>query len=294
LNPGLDNFLIWGSRVFQNFQEYSIEGMMIQFISSCSTYASAGAIGTVAIGADYNAANATPVNQTELEYLSGTRLCKASDNLDFYLECDPKQNVSRQKFIRVGDVASGLDIRMYDWGKLFIASNGVPTASLNLGKIYVSYDIRAYKPKLGASAALNFSRYIATAGVADATPLGSAWTKQVDHNGLTMTATTITLPKGTFGKFYWVVQWTGTVATIVYPTITYTNATGLPYFSPTTAAGMNGPQASLANTTSMTLQGCFEISGPTAATVITFGTGGTLPGSPTCEFKLVEIPSDAA
>lgn len=229
VNPGLDDFLAWGSGVFRNYQEYCIKGLMVQFISSCSGYAAAGAIGTVTIAADYNAAAPRPTGQVPLEYLSGSRVSKASDDCDWYMECDPAKATTKNKYIRCGDVPAGQDVRLYDWCNLYVASSGVPTASLNLGKIYIVYDIAVYKPKIGTSLGINMAQYYTTAHTV-ANALGAlTHTKIFDNIGVDFaTATnvdTMTFRRGTFGNFYVILSWYGDTPTtaLAYPVIGLVN-----------------------------------------------------------------------
>ena len=69
----------------------------------------------------------------------------------------PKQNVLSELYIRPGAVPAGQDVKTYDFGDFQIASQGIPLgsagAAVNLGELWVSYQIALIKPRIPTESA---------------------------------------------------------------------------------------------------------------------------------------------
>lgn len=291
INPAEFNFLPWGASIFSNFSEYEIVGMLFHFESSSSAYTTSTTLGTYTMSAEYDPAATDPANRLDMDLLSGSVTRKIDECSDFFFECDPKQTVLPHKFMRIGDQPANTDIRLYDSGKFYIATQGC-AASVNIGSLYVSYDIMAYKPRNGSNATADFAHY-AMDGVDTGHYFGLTRVKKSDTMGLTFTTSTVTIPAGTSGTF--IFQWLvcDTSGTNVAPSHAYTtNCTAGPYFYPTasTASAAAYYSTPSSTTTHNVLCGSFKITNPALATVLTFSSG-TITAGAIGDFILTEVNS---
>jgi len=64
INPGLKSSFPWLYTTSQSFEQYKIEGMIIQFVSTCGNAIAStnNSLGTVCLSTDYNVVNEDFVN----------------------------------------------------------------------------------------------------------------------------------------------------------------------------------------------------------------------------------------
>lgn len=149
LNPGNTTTFPFLSRLAQNFQTYSLQGMIIEFVSTSSDITSGGALGSVVMATDYDANADAPSSKSEMENMQFSISAKPSVNQTHIIECDPALqqneilNVARSGFTP----STVQDQNSYNWGQFHFATVGVPSSSGNIGELWVTYDVALLKPK---------------------------------------------------------------------------------------------------------------------------------------------------
>jgi len=173
-------------------------------------------------------------------------------------------------YVRSGAVPANADIKLYDLGFFQLSTQGQQAANVNLGELWVSYDIAFYKPKLGFIA--QGDAFKATS-YTNAAPLGSSTVAEAGSTlGTVINAggTTITFPTWvSTGYFNVKVLWNGSSVTTANPTVTATT-------NCTIVSNQIAPPSG-STTGSIILNYLFNVTGPSA--VITFGGAGTLPSA---------------
>lgn len=199
IQPGLSQLFPWASASCQNYEQYEIEGMVCEFKSnSYNALASTNtASGTVIMTTQYNALSAPFVNKIQMEQYEYTCSAKPSVDLLHPIECARDQTQTSLLNIRTAPVSTG-DLRLYDKGNFSIATVGMQGASTNIGELWVTYDIKLLKPRLGNVTDV-FDHYTPVA--ASTSPLGSPFgnplttAKLLNSNmGTTITASSIRWP----------------------------------------------------------------------------------------------------
>lgn len=157
LNPGDSNTFPWLYSVARNFEQYEIEGMIWEYKSNYSdaVVTSSGALGTVILATEYNAASPNFINKVQMENYEYAQSEKPSKSMCHPVECAKHLSVLSELYIRQTDSTAGLssqDIKTYDFGNFQIATVGIPGVStggiVNLGEIWCSYQLRLIKPKI--------------------------------------------------------------------------------------------------------------------------------------------------
>lgn len=149
LNPGLDEVFPWISRIAGNFEQYRINGMIFQFVSTSSDAIASTTdlgLGQVIMATDYNAADPPFVNAPQMLGSMFSNSSKPSENLMHAIECAPSDQAQKLYYIRTGSPASNTDIRMYDMGSFQVATQNMPADYTGMGQLWVSYDITFVKP----------------------------------------------------------------------------------------------------------------------------------------------------
>lgn len=148
INPGNPALFPWLSAIAQNFQEYEIRGM-IAYVKTMSTdYSSTVQLGTVFGASDYNVYNSDPSNKQQVEMLEYSNSCKPSRSLVLPIECEPANNGNTHKYIAMNGNYGGGDMNLYDWGHLYIGSQGLPANDAPIGEIWITYEVAFFKPIL--------------------------------------------------------------------------------------------------------------------------------------------------
>lgn len=137
INPGLANLFPWLSQETVGFESYVVESMSFEFVP----FISSAADGTLVLCVDYDAADSAPSNRQQAlnlaEAVSGQVW---SSNV---LHCG-KRNTHKmvtERYLRSGALASNLDVKTYDVGKLYVITEGAESGKL-IGDLYVDYKIR--------------------------------------------------------------------------------------------------------------------------------------------------------
>lgn len=234
INPGLDQTFPWLSGVVgAKFQQYRINGMSFEYrsMSADALNSTNTALGSVIMSTDYDSADTTFASKQEMENTEYGVSCKPSVNMMHGIECSRFQTPVSELYIRAFDVPAGKDIRLYDMGRFSVATVGCQAPNVNLGELWVSYDIDCFKAIEQVPQYLTpLSQYILND--VDAThALGLTQTERLDQIGLVFDYTAgvasiifpLDLPPGsTFSLYYYV----------------YGAATaGVPDVSPPTLAG---------------------------------------------------------
>lgn len=141
----------WGAVIAPLFQEYEIKGCVFTMESTYSNYSAAGALGSVAMATQYNAAD-RPFEDIESMLNSAFRTSgNPSQTLVHGLECDPKLQASEKLLVRNrANAGVSQAPNNYDFGWLTLATEGLPDAAKDaqIGRLYVTYDIEFSLPRL--------------------------------------------------------------------------------------------------------------------------------------------------
>jgi hypothetical protein len=137
------------------YSTYKIHGMVVTYKTMSTNFSTGGPLGTVVMATNYNVNDKPFEDKIQMENAEFSVSCNPSQSLIHALECDP--DVTGLNILYVKDpftntVGAVSDNRFYDFGKLQIATTGLPgEAGTSMGEIWVSYDIELIKPVLGGT-----------------------------------------------------------------------------------------------------------------------------------------------
>lgn len=201
LNPGLSQSFPWLASVARQFQEYTWRGLVFHFISTSgeSVASTNTSLGSVMLHTDYRVTANSPLNKAELlnEYFATD--AKPSESFIHPIECDPKENPYNVQYVRTGAVPFGEDAKSYDLGKVNVATMGLPSANLNIGELWVTYEVELRKPQVASFS--GDEAFYKGASPSAAAPLGTSRVQVVDSIGLNVTNTSVSFPTGLIGTF---------------------------------------------------------------------------------------------
>jgi hypothetical protein len=146
INPGLSTFDPLLSSIAQNYEVYSVAGMVVTFVSSCSEYITGTALGTIIIAMEYNASAPVFTNKTQMENSDFAVSARLDKDIIYGIEC--KDQPTSGLYIRTGNTT--LPLTTTDLGLLQIATAPSVNVPINtvLGEIWVSYHVLLRKPRI--------------------------------------------------------------------------------------------------------------------------------------------------
>jgi len=178
LNPGISTTFPWLSTIAQNFEQYELAGVLFEFKSTSADALNSTntALGTVIMATQYDSVKLPFQNKLQMENHEFASSCKQSCSMLHAIECLPTQNTLNTLYTRIGAVPSGADPRMYDFGTFYIATVGSQAFGVNIGELWVTYDVILKKPELadasGTSSLLSFHYQNTGTTVNDVNPFG--------------------------------------------------------------------------------------------------------------------------
>nr|AQU11745.1 capsid protein [Cruciviridae sp.] len=292
INPGLLATFPWLSNVAENFECYRLNGMVFHFKSMSSDVIASNTtnntLGQVIMSTQYNAFNPPFVNKLQMEQYEFTNSSKPSCDFYHYIECARSANPLSELYIRTATLPTGQDPQFYDIGQFFIATNGMQASNINLGELWVTYDITLMKQKLIAGEIGDEILYFHQAAALPATVTTSKYfgssngvITPASNLPLILNNTTITFPSYITGGNYLLQYFVaGTGGSPVTPNIALTSGCApLNIF-------YNDTQNFTFGTTSTTLSVSVAFTITSGNAIITFSSG-TIPTGQTGEDLLV-------
>lgn len=170
INPGL-TFFTWLSALANLYESYVFNSLSFDYESSVSTTTN----GTVMLSIDFDAGDSTPLNKQEMMAMQGAVRSAPWAACNYNAAAQNLKKFGIQRYTRTGPIGPNLDIKTYDVGNLFVATQGTPVETL--GELYVTYDITLHTPQPNVNSLLNnFSCKIVTlSDVSNTTPFGTGF-----------------------------------------------------------------------------------------------------------------------
>jgi hypothetical protein len=147
INPTNSATFPWLSKLAVNYDQWEPNGIVFEFVSTSSEFNGASqALGTVIMATDYDTYDVTYPNKIQMENADYACSTRPSNCLEHGIECDKNERLS--PLLYTASPGSGLPLTQTTLGNFQVATTGCSVASVNLGEIWVSYDITFYKKQL--------------------------------------------------------------------------------------------------------------------------------------------------
>lgn len=278
INPGLSASFPWLSQVCgSTFQQYRINGMVFHYrtMSADALNNVNTALGQVIMATDYDSADAAFTSKAQMENTEFGVSGKPSCDIMHAIECARNQTSVSEQYVRAFAPPANADIRLYDLGKFYIATNGFQGTNVNCGELWVTYDITLFKAIQQPPGYL-----IPTAHYQlDPTNLAAqllaplAGNTGYDNIGLKFSSPAtgqVSLPVSIPTNSVWIVSFsaTGTATAGVFNTPPSISGNGgmvalsvLPFQLNTSSVQAQSPQGTAGNTTVQQIVSCFKYNG---------------------------------
>lgn len=285
VNPGLASVFPWLGTISQQYEQYRIHGMIFEFKSTLGDNSGQQNVGTVIMSTEYNVNAPNYINKQVMENAEFAQSAKATESQIHGIECAGKEHPLKLMFTKTnnGALPTGDSTKWYDFANFQIATVGFPAgalvAELNIGELWVSYQIEFFKPQIpsnigGAVQSLHVSRTGGGAGTGymGATAAGAYGTlghAMVSVNEISLTGLYVG------NSYIFDLTWVGTAAATatVGANFAVTNGTLRPLFATSTISSLTVGVPGAAVTT-MGWKVAFRATSTTVRVAIT---GGVVP-----------------
>lgn len=230
LNPGDSKTFPWLSQIATNFQEYQFRGLVFTYrtMSADALNSTNTALGQVIMATNYDASQPNFSSKAEMENSAYSQSVKPSCTMEHLIECAPRASVLSELYVAAEPPTSNADIRFTDFGVFQIATNGLQAASVDLGELWVSYEVALIKPKIydTISSNVRVAKFFGTTGVTNADPFGSFTNFSYNTLDCTKGLRSITYPATSYKRRYYLFMvWDGGAVAVVNPTVTVVGGT---------------------------------------------------------------------
>lgn len=289
INPANVDTFPWLSQIAANYEQYQIEGLLFEFKSTSADALNStnSALGSVMMATQYDSLDTVFRTKAEMLNYEYSVSGKPSDNLVHMIECAPTQSTLSALYTLDGAVPTGADARFYHLGRFSIATVGFQAASVNIGQLHITYQVRLMKPKLystiGLASDYAVAQVVGASAYTNAQPIPQ--TNFIGNFAPVISGGTITLPSSSAVKRYRIeMYWLGSVAVAInLPSLTLANGTNIS----NNLVPVNGTTS-----TSLVYLACIETAGNSLSTSFSFGSA-TLPTTPGTWFcRIMQVPQD--
>jgi hypothetical protein len=139
INPGMPGLFPWLSKIAINYETYNFTKLQFHYETAVSTTTS----GSILMAVDYDAGDADPLDKRQLmSYAHAVRSAAWQEDTYSCHVADLSKFV-KERYVRKEEEKG--DIKTYDVGNFFIATQGTPAAEM--GELYVSYTVVLRTPQ---------------------------------------------------------------------------------------------------------------------------------------------------
>lgn len=220
VNVGLAGTFTWLSGMANLFESYLFKSLHFEYETQRAT--SVG--GAVMMALDFDASDANPTNkQTLMSYHNAVRTVVWQE-MTFTADPPDLHKFGQQRYVRAGEPPAISDIKTFDVGNLFIATQGCVDTSA-VGELYVCYDVELITPQTDLDTILNANcrKVVSGGGGIDvANIFGNAPVITGGLNVVKLTSVDSTLVFNKVGQYLLALTTGGTVMTDFLPTLTGT------------------------------------------------------------------------
>jgi len=148
IQPGISDTFPWLAQVAGAFEQYKMRGMIFEFKSTSADALNSTntALGTVIMATEYDVSKPEFTTKQQMENHQFASSAKQSCSMLHPIECARGTSPLETLCIRTSDTEE--DQRFCDFGNFQIATVGQQGASVNIGELWVTYELELMKPRL--------------------------------------------------------------------------------------------------------------------------------------------------
>jgi hypothetical protein len=141
----------WVNRIASNYQQWELAGCVffLRSLSADTSVAPTQGMGAIYGSVRYDTASDAPTSKVDILNSTMSSSAKPSEHQAFPVECARAQTqVPLLKVLPRGAIVSANDLQMYMVGYFDLATEGAPNPYIEAAELYVTYDVRFFKPRV--------------------------------------------------------------------------------------------------------------------------------------------------
>lgn len=150
INPGNSTLFPWLHGIARQYEQWKPHGILFEFKTTSGTAVGSTntALGVVVMATNYNVREKIYRNRVEMEQAKFCTSTVACESMVHPIECKPSDQTLVSYYTRTSsDGLDSSDVRFNDLGRLNLATEGMQTGNIEIGELWVSYDIGFMKPR---------------------------------------------------------------------------------------------------------------------------------------------------
>lgn len=140
VNPGLATFN-WLHNIAKEYDYYHFKALSFHYATDSAT----SAPGSVMLAVDFDAGDSGPTSKLEAMAFSNATRNATWENFWYDAKHHNMNAFTPHRFVRVGSVPTGEDVKTYDVGNLYVSTQG-QTGTGIIGELYVEYEVEFSSP----------------------------------------------------------------------------------------------------------------------------------------------------
>jgi len=168
VNPGQSVLFPWLSSIARNYEKYEFLSLRFEYKREVSEFATNGQTGKVIMSFDSDASDGPPTLKQQMEDTDPHADAMPCNTFSMVVPKSMlKLTTTNAHYVRTGGLPANADIKTFDLGNLFVATQGVANNVL-VGELHVHYTVRLSIPVLltpGAPLNTSVSMFNQTSGV---------------------------------------------------------------------------------------------------------------------------------
>lgn len=155
LNPSNSKLWEWLAQIACNYEEWVPEGILFYYKSTSGDALSSTdtSLGTVIMATQYNPYNTDFTSKADMESYEYCVSGSPAQDMMHMIECDPSEGSISTYYVNninstAGSSSKIMDLRFNRLGNFYIATVGFQGTKVNIGELWVTYQITLLKPKL--------------------------------------------------------------------------------------------------------------------------------------------------
>jgi len=284
LQPGAPDMFPWLSDIAPNFQKYRVLGAIVEFKSGSGDAITGTntALGEVLISSNYNCADPNFASRNQMENTQYCSSAKPSVSFVHVIECDPDLQAQENLYTSTSVTPiTGLSQNDINWVNVQVATIGCQGTSVNLGSLYITFDIELIQPIEMSAIRRPYTDIFSGTTYTDALPIANL-TRDADSSlgGTCNSSSQYSFPKWVNDGVWMLYGYWQSSGGGVYtpPVITVSGGALTTIFINDGTSQLQAPQTGLAAVTRFSLLSMIKVtSSPCVVTCVTGVIGGATP-----------------
>lgn len=192
IQPNAQKTFPWLSQLASSFEQYKVNGCVVYLNTTSGNAVSStnNALGVWGVTTVYDPSKPPLATKIQAEEYNGCTSSVPSSSVLHAVECKARSDVLDRYYVDYTSDVTGEDLKFYDHGLINVFTQGQQQSLVNLGELWISYDITFYNPRIQPVAETSVADHFSLSGtgITLSNPVGASTTiKPTSGSGINST-----------------------------------------------------------------------------------------------------------